>query len=85
MRLAVAPESIRISDVVRRTEGGDIPAECFQRDNTRCAIMEGCGLRGLLHEAVEAFYGVLERHTLADLVRDRAALAKALFPRSGVH
>ena len=85
VRLALAPEKINIADVVRRTEGGDIPAECFEPDNHRCVIMGGCRLRGVLYEAVKAFYAVLERYTLADLVRNRSALAKVLFPASGVY
>ena len=84
MRLAVAPERINIADVVRRTEGGDVPAECFEPDNHRCVIAGDCRLRGVLQEAVAAFYSVLAHYSLADLVRDRAALAKLLFPVSGV-
>jgi Rrf2 family nitric oxide-sensitive transcriptional repressor len=85
MRLAMAAERINIADVVRSTEGADLPAECFGRGNARCAIMGNCRLRGVLQEALEAFHGVLERYTLADLVRNRAALANALFPASGVY
>jgi hypothetical protein len=32
----------------------------------------------MLAEALEAFFAVLDRHTLADLLRPRAALAKVL-------
>jgi Rrf2 family nitric oxide-sensitive transcriptional repressor len=81
MRLAAAPDRINVGDVVRRTEGGDLPAECFDREHNRCVITNGCRLRGVLHEAVNAFYAVLARYTLADLVRNRAALAKALSRR----
>ena len=38
-----------------------------------------------LHEAVNAFYAVLGRYTLADLVQNRATLAKVLLPHSGVY
>lgn len=85
MRLAAAPDRINVADVVRRTEGGDLPAECFDRERNRCVITNGCRLRGVLHEAVNAFYAVLERYTLADLVRNRSALAKVLFPASEVY
>jgi Rrf2 family nitric oxide-sensitive transcriptional repressor len=85
MRLAAAPERINIADVVRRAEGGDLPAECFDPERDRCVISGGCKLRGVFHEAVNAFYAVLAQYTLADLVRNRSVLAKVLFPASGAH
>jgi hypothetical protein len=36
-------------------------------------------LRGVLEEAMQAFYGVLEQCALQHLVRDRAPLARLLF------
>jgi Rrf2 family nitric oxide-sensitive transcriptional repressor len=36
-------------------------------------------LRGVLGEAVKAFYAVLDRYTLADLVDNRQQLAQILF------
>jgi len=83
MRLALAPERINIADIVRLAEGGDLPAECFDPENNRCVISGACKLRGVFHEAVNAFYAVLARYTLADLVRNRSVLAKVLFPASG--
>ena len=85
MRLAVAPKRINIGEVVRCTEGTDIPAECFNPEHNRCVIANRCRLRGVLHEAVSAFYAVLERYTLADLAHNHAALAQVLFPASGVY
>lgn len=85
LRLARAPERINVADVVRRAEGGDLPAECFDLELNRCVITKSCRLRDVFEEAVNAFYAVLERYTLADLVRNRAALAKVLFPASGVY
>ena len=63
--------------VVRLAEGGDYPAECFREDN-RCAIAPVCKLAGVLEEALGAFYAVLDRHTLADLVHNRSRLASIL-------
>jgi Rrf2 family iron-responsive transcriptional regulator len=54
------------------TEGGDLPAECFDRTRNRCRIAGGCDLQRALREAVEAFYRALGAYTLADLhVRPR--------------
>ena len=59
---------IRIGDVVRATEV------------TRVAIEEGAGARGkghgvnrVLDDALEAFIDVLDRHTIADMVRSQTA------------
>jgi Rrf2 family nitric oxide-sensitive transcriptional repressor len=78
LELASDPAHIRIGSVVRQTEVADLPAECFGAEADQCAILRVCRLRGVLAEAVDAFYGVLDRYTLADLVQHRAAIAKLL-------
>jgi Rrf2 family transcriptional regulator, nitric oxide-sensitive transcriptional repressor len=79
LQLAMAPGRIGIGAVVRRAEGADLPAECFDRAHNRCPIVRACRLKGVLRDAVAAFHAVLDRYTLADLVQDRAALM-ALLP-----
>jgi Rrf2 family nitric oxide-sensitive transcriptional repressor len=79
LELAMPPELIGVGKVVRQTEGAAKPAECFGDDAAHCSIVAVCGLRGVLGEAVKAFYAVLDRYTLADLVRNRQSLAKVLF------
>jgi len=78
MNLAMAPQHIVIGRVVRATEGKALPAECFNDQNDSCSIERVCRLRGVFAQAVEAFHAVLDRYTLADLVDNRAALAKVL-------
>lgn len=78
MQLGMAAERIGIGNVVRATEGEAVPAECFGKDAQRCAIVRVCRLRGVMKEAVDAFYATLDRYTLADLVRNRAALVRIL-------
>lgn len=78
MGLGMSSAEIVIGKVVRATEGSAMPAECFGLEPDRCAIAGACRLRAALREAVEAFYGVLDGYTLADLVRNRATLAKML-------
>ena len=75
--LAMPAEEIAIGEVVRATEGAAMPAECF--GHGECAIAGVCRLRGLLRDAVDAFYDVLDRSTLADVVANGAALAPILF------
>ena len=85
--LARPPAEINIGAVVRDTEGAAQPAECFAPDS-QCTITRVCKLRGVLNEAVDAFYGILDRYTLEDLVRNRAPLSRVMYagmpaPRHG--
>lgn len=78
LELALAPERIGLGQVVRQTEGQAV-AECFSEGGGECCISPSCRLKGVLGEAVTAFYAVLDRYTLADLVSNRGELAKILF------
>lgn len=78
IELARDAGQIVIGEVVRQTEGTALPAECFSADGGHCPITRLCALRGVLDEAVQAFYRVLDTYTLADLVRNRRALAQVL-------
>ncbi|MEO6281690.1 Rrf2 family transcriptional regulator [Roseateles sp.] len=78
MRLAMPATEISIGKVVRDTEGAAMPAECFSDEASDCAIVSCCQLKGVLREAVHAFYAVLDRHTLADITKNRAALTSIL-------
>jgi len=68
LTLARPATKINIGAVVRAAEGPAVPAACFDRAAPRCSIAPACRLRGILGEAVDAFYGVLDGYTLADLV-----------------
>jgi Rrf2 family nitric oxide-sensitive transcriptional repressor len=78
LRLARPPQTIGVGAVVRESEESLALVECFEAGSD-CAIEPACGLRGALHEALEAFLAVLDRYTLADLVaRRRAPLLRLL-------
>ena len=79
LELAMPPELIVIGQVVRETEGGAVPAECFASGGGNCCIASICRLSSVLDEAVNAFYAALDRYTLADLVQNRQSLARVLF------
>ena len=79
LELGEAPEKIVVGRVVRETEGKAVVAECFGESGGDCQIAPNCRLRGVLGEAVTAFYAVLDRYTLADLVNNRQQLARMLF------
>jgi Rrf2 family nitric oxide-sensitive transcriptional repressor len=84
LKLAVPASAVNIGQVIRMTEAGDMPAECFNRHTNTCPITPNCRLRAILGEAVQSFYGVLEKYSLQDLARNRAALSKILFPPTRV-
>ncbi len=78
MRLARRPQDIVIGEVVRLTEPDMALVPCFAPDGAGCAILPSCALRAALSRAQDAFLSALDEHTLADLVRPRAALEKLL-------
>ncbi|MDE3009502.1 MAG: Rrf2 family transcriptional regulator [Pseudomonadota bacterium] len=78
MGLALPAPEIVVGHVVRATEGASLPAECFGDEPDNCCIARICRLRSVLDEATTAFYAVLDRYTLADLVHNRQALARRL-------
>lgn len=77
LRLAKHAHKIRVGDVLRATEDWAL-AECFDRASNTCPITGGCGLRPVLKEALDAYLAVLDRYTLADLVRKRRLLVQIL-------
>lgn len=67
--LARPPEEVNLGELLRRSEEDLMLVECFGPHN-RCVIAPGCPLAGVLDDALEAFFGVLEQHSLAHLLRD---------------
>lgn len=75
--LAKKPDQIVIGEVVRYL-AGDVPvAECFTK-NQNCRAYDQCGLRGPLFEAQQAFFTVLDKYTLGDVVAQRALMRELL-------
>ena len=68
LRLAKPASAINLAAVVRLTESGSDLVECFNPATNTCVIVQACGLKHVLHDALEAFYQCLERVTLADLM-----------------
>ena len=83
VRLARPARDINVGEVVRLTEHQALLAECFDRKTNACALAGGCTLQGALGKALDAFYGVLDAYSVADLhVRPRqfARLTRAARP-----
>lgn len=69
LRLAREPATLRLGDIVRATEDGFTIVECFDAGRNTCVVSSACGLRNPLQEALAAFLAVLDRYTIADLVK----------------
>lgn len=68
--LAKPASAICIGAVVRAMEESTL-VPCFAREGG-CRIDGACRLKGMLAEALQAFFAVLDGYTLADIVDGRA-------------
>lgn len=78
IRLARAPEAIRIGEIVRAAEGDAPIVECLSDDPHACRIAGACKLTRVLVDAFAALYESLDRYTLADLTAKPKRLASIL-------
>lgn len=78
LRLARKPEDIGIGEVIRLTEEDFTMVECFDPASNTCAIARPCRLRGMLSRALDAYLGVLDEYTLANLTERHPALSRIL-------
>lgn len=72
LRLAIAPHTLRLGDLVRMLEPNMDLVECFNKDINKCRITSGCTLKHYLFDASQSFIDSLNRHTLADAVANKA-------------
>ncbi len=78
VRLGRPAAEINLFDVVRVTEESFAMAECFENDAAECPLVDSCALNSALREALGAFFAVLEKHTIADLAKERGTLRNLL-------
>lgn len=78
VRLGRPPEDINIGAVIRATEGDLTLVECFDAGRNACPLTPECELRRALHQALDAFFQVLDGYTLADLLRPGRRLSSLL-------
>lgn len=78
IRLKQAPKDVNIGEVVRCYEEDMRLVECFDEATNACPIAGVCSLAGVIDEALEAFLAVLDRKTLADILRTSPKMAEAL-------
>ena len=77
-RLACRPEALNLGELVRGTEKKTILVECFNPAGCDCKILSACQLTGILAEAQSAFYQVLGKYTLKDLLKKDVPLKNLL-------
>ena len=82
IQLGRAAETVRLGQLVRVTED-PVLVECFNPATNTCPINGHCRLKGILAEAMSAFFASLDRYTLRDLVSGphRRGLEKVLLGR----
>jgi len=79
MQLAREAGEIVVGEVVRQTEGADMPAECFDKDGgNTCTIARVCRLHGVLQEAADAFHAVLDMSKAKKVYMRNAAYMVAI-------
>lgn len=69
IRLKLPPAKINVGTVVRACEQNSILVECFNAELSKCSIERTCVLKGLFHQAMEAFFKELDHYTLDDLLK----------------
>lgn len=76
IQLAKPADEISVGKVFRVFEA-DLPfAECMDQTRNTCPLTSACLLKGMLCDALGAFYATLDRQTVADLVANNSDLAR---------
>lgn len=78
IRLAKQPHEINLGALVRWTEEDFSLVECMQDRGGACVISPVCRVKGIFHEALQAYLAVLDRYTLADATRNPMGLRQLL-------
>lgn len=84
VRLAKAPETIVIGQVVRDVENDLGVVACLRQNGEPCVIDGACRLRGALDTATRAFLNVLDGYTLADILKPKNKLVQLLGTRPAI-
>ena len=78
IRLAIAPDSLSLGTVIREMEPELGPVACLRSGEAPCVITPACGLKSILHDAMSQFLSVLDQHTLADAIPNKAPILRLL-------
>ncbi|MFN3826135.1 MAG: Rrf2 family transcriptional regulator [Micavibrio sp.] len=72
IKIAQRADKLKLGDLVRALEPNMDIVECFNKDTNTCRIASTCKLKHYLFDAKQAFLASLDKHTLADTVRDKS-------------
>ena len=78
LKLGKPASEIKLSAVIRITEDSFEMAECFKDEGTDCPLVDSCGLNSVLREALNAFFDVMEKYSIADLTANRHGIERLL-------
>jgi Rrf2 family nitric oxide-sensitive transcriptional repressor len=78
IKLACDAHKLKIGDLVRKLEPHMQIVECFDQKTNTCKVVSACRLKHFLRDANQAFLDVLNQHSLADAVKDRALFLNKL-------
>jgi len=78
LALAQQPSDINVGDLIRKVEPHFNLVECFDREHDTCPITPVCSLKRILDEANVAFFDVLDRYTLEDMLVDGDVMLELL-------
>ena len=74
LRLLRPPAAIGLGELVRAAEPHVNLLECFDADANGCSLSPVCRLKKVMLDARHAFFAVLDRYSLVDLVENRREL-----------
>lgn len=77
LELAMPADRINVGAVIRAMEQDLAVVECMGENNA-CVITGACRLKGVMQEALRAWFAVLDKYTLADLTRRPAPMRQLL-------
>ena len=78
IRLAKQPDEINLGALIRDTEEDFNVVECFSKDHNTCPIASICTLKGVLNQALAAFFHVRDGYTLQDVSENKIDLSQLL-------
>lgn len=62
------PNEIKLGDLIQQLESNFDLVPCFNQHKENCCIAPACKLKSILYEARVAFFNVLKKYTLADIL-----------------
>lgn len=77
LKLVRDPNTVNVGEMIRALEGESGLLPCLNTEG-ECCIQITCKLMGILREAQSAMFTVLDKYTLADLLLEKAPLARIL-------